>query len=228
MEYQVSNDPHDPVFYSACYIREPKRLWQAHQWHESVKTVRDFRLETTCLRCDGYQASLDHVLNQAYVPHWTIDPTCTNCDAPSTSNFSSLAYLEHDPLMPPKEEKEGRLSQGAIIGLAVAGGLCLMLVMAGSVMYFRGYRKSTGCFDWKRLRDRRGSIQLKETGAYSPDARKAYLTQERERSLAEQREAQRASQFYSSNRDVFDANFKDYTFGEGAEWGEETEAVFTR
>ena len=137
MEYQVSNDPHDPVFYSTCYIREPKRLWQAHQWHESVKTVRDFRLETTCLRCDSYQASLDHVLNQTYVPHWTIDPTCTNCDAPSTSNFSSLAYLEHDPLMPPKEEKEtGRLSQGAIIGLAVAGGLCLMLVMAGSVVYF--------------------------------------------------------------------------------------------
>ena len=168
--------------------------------------MRDFRLETTCLQCDSYQASLENVLNQTYVPHWVIDETCTNCDSTGI-NFSVLAYQEHSPLEPPPTEDDYDGTMKTIIGIAVGGGLCFVLAAAGAVVYLRGGNE-------RGRGDRVGSIQLKES-SYSPNARKSYLAEQQEKTLETQRNSARASQFYSSNREILDrdtrAEFKDYT-----------------
>lgn len=193
IEYEVSEDPNDPVFYSTCYVRELKRLWVKHDWHEELVIKGDFRLETTCLSCPSYDASITRQ-NDTYVPDWTLDHTCHNCDAVD----STLSYLEHDPIavrggpndiagdgngtnLAPSMDGDDQnflglgVSKETFIGIAVGGGL-LIIVLSVVLVVFVVKNRS------ERASHRNGSIQLSNTARVS--------------------NTQRGNKFYGSNSEL--------------------------
>ena len=195
MEYEVSEDPNDPVFYSTCYVRELKRLWVKHDWHDGLVKTGDFRMETTCLSCTSYDASITPQ-NETYVPDWTLDHTCHNCEAVG----STLSYQEHAPIAvnggPSDATKDGNgtnlapsldgaaddenflgfgMSKDTFVGVAVGGGLLIIVLLVVVVVFVVNNRS-------ERASRRKVSIQLSNT---------AHLSN-----------INRSSKFYGSNNDL--------------------------
>ncbi len=177
MEYRVSEDPNDPVFYSTCYIRERSREWIPQAFHNLKPVATDFVLETTCLSCKSWAASL-LPQNETYVPEWTLDHQCTNCRSPS------LAHLEHPALVSSSSsagtDHAGNDAQTAaetepktvLIGLSIGVGL-LALVGVGAVVVWRRRGKDA------RREHRGGSVQLKNMEAERNEAFHRYSNKRR-------------------------------------------------
>ena len=187
MEYVVSSDENDPVFYSTCYVRELKRLWVKHDWHEGLVKTGDFRMETTCLSCKSYDASTTPQ-NQTYLPDWTLDHTCHNCEAVG----STVAFQEHVPIAvnsdpdvpsdPDDATKEGdgtnlapsmdgmandgndQSTTNIVVGVAVGGGLLIIVLSVVAIVFVVKNRS-------ERASHRKVSIQLGNTAHRSHNHR---------------------------------------------------------
>ena len=230
MEYQVSDDPNDPVYYSTCYVREPKRLWQLQKWHIEKPIPKSFRLETTCLSCTSYAES-NKIQNSTYVPDWTLNEQCTNCDRiKSTLNYQEHVLLEPSningnsttcDLLNSKKCLEStvcdmiedkcesvtignNLSTNIIIGVAVGGGL--LFILGGIVIFIVVMKKIKYGSNNNSRSKRKGTIELIEETETEDE--KAYRL-----SRKLEKKQSRATDFYGTNHDLItvNANFRRYS-----------------
>ena len=134
MEYIVSQDPEDPVYYSTCYVREPKRLWIKPPWTQKP-TPPMWRLNGQCLSCDSFDSA--KVLNRSlgWVPQWQMSDRCEDCDAPGRLSLSAMEYDD------PNAAADGGGAMAMTIGASAGGGFALVAGIAIAAVCFVRRRK---------------------------------------------------------------------------------------
>jgi hypothetical protein len=92
-EYVISTDPHDPVFYSTCYVRDRKISWLPPQVASAEPTAHFAFNNNTCLTCSSFFGNHDAsgVPNSVSVPTWVVANECINCYAASAPAVGSDA-----------------------------------------------------------------------------------------------------------------------------------------
>lgn len=77
-EFEITNDPEDPAFYSTCFVREANITWL--DIAEQAKEPSRWRWHGRCLDCASYQYNQD-TTDPLMVPRpWVLAEECMDCD----------------------------------------------------------------------------------------------------------------------------------------------------
>ena len=76
-EFQTTQDPEDPIFYSTCYVKEIEWVWEPTGVVQE-STPAPWKVNGECINCDDWLQKTS--ASKYEFPKWRLDPKCADCE----------------------------------------------------------------------------------------------------------------------------------------------------